>query len=141
MATASAVGVSVITSHLLVFNVTASGTLYTDMPDTVDASGGDNFTYSWNLRDNSLNDLNFTVTISVDGVSTNDVKINLLDNESNLIASSLTGSLTKDFQVKGNSWLYSGSDGKIEIQFNQSIAPGTYNLHFNISAGQFDWRI
>ncbi len=115
----------------------------TDMPATLNASPGDNFTFSWNIYNRNLppNDNNFTVLV-LSNASADQLKINIKDNSGNILASSTSGSAqTGNLLVNASSWLYNASNGTIEFQFNITAPAGIYSLNLTVEPGTWNWRI
>jgi len=116
--------------------------LWSDMPLTLAATCGSNYTYSYNFQNNANNNLNYTIDVVVSNVIQDEVKINLKDGTGAILDTDTDGNVAYAFNETGaGSWRFPTLNGTIELQFNQTCNVGAKNMTIKLNDGIFGWQI
>lgn len=125
--------------------------LTTDMPSSEQASGGSYYEFNYTIETptglKGIDTINYTLELCVTPNSTtltdNEVKVQILDNDSNVLAENTSVNADGKICAIKPDYLFNvpeAKQGKLRLQFNNTADNDTYYLDFSVKAGSFTWK-
>lgn len=137
-----------IQQKLTKYNVVAAATLVTNMPDSVNASGGDVYEWNWSITMNSNRQQNLTYVFKINTTSTTlsdgEVKLVIKDDSGTVLAENTTVGPDGFITATVKDVLYNPGEtknGTVALQFNLTAEADTYNNYFEVYGGTFNYQI